>query len=434
MMVRTRFAPSPTGFIHIGNVRTALYAFLFAKKNNGKFILRIEDTDQERFVPGAIEKIILSLRLAGIQYDEGPYIQSERKSLYEEYAKKLILLGGAYESKEPKGTVIRQKVPKEGATSFFDEVYGKIEVENKDIEEGVLLKSDGLPTYNFANVVDDHFMKISHIVRGSEFLSSTPKHVLLYEAFDWEKPVFIHLPPIMRDTRKKLSKRDGDATFEDFLARGYLPEAIVNYVVLLGWHPKTEQEIFSLEELEKEFSLEGLSKSPAIFDFKKLDWMNAEYIRAMSLERFHEYVQPYYKEALGNSAIDFLELSKLLHARTIKFSDIPAEIDFFNTLPEYSSELFVKEKIKSTSESSLDALQKSKAILESISDWNESEIRTVFESLIQNMGVKNGVVYWPLRIALSGREFTPGGAIEIAAILGKEETLRRIENGIQKLS
>ncbi len=434
MTVRTRFAPSPTGFMHIGNVRTALYAYLFAKKNNGKFILRIEDTDQARFVEGAIEQIKKTLQLAGILYDEGPYIQSERKALYKEYAQKLIELGGAYESEEPEGTVIRHKIPKEGITSYDDQVYGTIQIENTEIDEGVLIKSDGLPTYNFANVIDDHLMNITHVIRGSEFLSSTPKHVLLYDAFQWEKPIFIHLPPIMKNSHEKLSKRHGDATFEDLLEKGYLPQAIVNYVALLGWHPKTEQEIFSLEELIGEFSLEGLSKSPAIFDVKKLDWMNAEYIRAMSVEKFHECALPYYQEILGENSLNFMELSKLLHARTEKFSDIPAEIDFFKNLPEYSRELFVKEKMKSTLESAKDALLKIQEVLNGIFDWNEETIRATLESLIQKMGIKNGVVYWPLRIALSGREFTPGGAIEIAALLGKNETLRRIEQALKKLS
>lgn len=478
-MIRTRFAPSPTGFIHIGNVRTALYAFLFARKNKGKFILRIEDTDQERFVEGSTEQIIRTLKMAGLSYDEGPdiggaygpYIQTQRLDYYQKAVNELLQKDKVYycfctkerleELRKNQEThkeafrydrhcreiplkealkrkesgevcVVRQKVPLEGSTSYHDEVYGDITFENKEIEDSVLVKSNGIPVYNFANVVDDHFMEISHVLRASEFLSSTPKHVLLYEAFGWEKPVFIHLTPIMKNAREKLSKRHGDATFEDLLEKGYLPAAIVNFIALLGWHPKDEKEIFSLDELIQEFSLDGLSKSPAIFDAKKLEWMNGEYIRAMSLETFHEKALPYYRK--NNLVVDSLALSKLLHERTTKFSDIPTQIDFFNELPEYSPELFVKEKMKTTLSNSLDALQKAKGALENISAWNEEHVRSELEEVIQTMGVKNGIVYWPLRIALSGKEFTPGGAIEIAALLGREESLKRIERGIQKLS
>ncbi len=480
MIVRTRFAPSPTGFVHIGNVRTALYAFLFAKKNNGKFILRIEDTDQERFVLGATAQIIRTLKLAGLKYDEGPdiggqygpYIQTQRKEFYQKAIQELlekdkayycfcakerllelrqsqenkkeafrydrhcreILLGEALKRKKAgEFCVVRQKVPLCGVTSYHDQVYGEITFENKEIDDGILVKSDGIPVYNFAVVVDDHFMEISHVIRGSEFLSSTPKHVLLYESLGWKLPFFIHLPVIMKDAHKKLSKRDGDATFEELFDKGYIPEAIVNYIALLGWHPKTEQEIFSLEELIKEFSLEGLSKNPAIFDPKKIDWMNGEYIRAMSLEKFHERSLPYYKETLGELSIDFLELSKLLHERIIKFSDISSQIHFFKELSEYSQELFVKEKMKSTLLGSKDALEKIKEVLKGISLWNEKEIRLNLENVTEKMSVKNGVVYWPLRIALSGKEFTPGGATEIATILGKEETLNRIDFALKKL-
>ena len=391
--VRTRFAPSPTGYMHIGNLRTALYAYLLAKANGGDFILRIEDTDQERYVDGAVDLIFKTMKETGLIHDEGPdiggpygpYIQSERRNIYKEYAQKLVELGGAYycfcdkerldalraqqeaakvmpkydghcarlskeeiEEKLAAGVpyVIRQKIPRRGTTTFHDEIFGKITVDNATLDDNVLLKSDGLPTYNFANVIDDHLMNITHIIRGSEYLSSTPKYNLLYEAFGWEIPTYIHVSPVMKDAHKKLSKREGDASYEDFINKGYLKDAIINYIALLGWSPGGEQEIFTMDELIKAFNLEGISKSPAIFDVQKLNWLNGEYIRKMSSEEFHEMALPYIRQAVKNEAVDTRKISDLLHQRCEKLSDIPEQIDFFDTLPEYSPELYCHKKMK----------------------------------------------------------------------------------------
>lgn len=477
--VRTRFAPSPTGYMHIGNLRTALYAWLLARKNGGDFILRIEDTDQERYVEGAVDLIYKTLADTGLTHDEGPdkdggcgpYIQSERRGLYKEYAEKLVELGGAYycfcdkerldelraiqtaskvppkydghcsrlskeeiEEKLNSGIpyVIRQKIPREGTTSFHDEVFGDITVENSTLDDNVLLKADGLPTYNFANVIDDHLMGITHVIRGSEYLSSTPKYNLLYEAFGWEIPTYIHCSPVMKDAQKKLSKRDGDASYEDFINKGYLKDAIINYIALLGWSPGTEQEIFTLDELAQQFDVSGISKSPAIFDINKLNWMNGEYIRKMSVEDFCAEAMPYYKKAVTRD-IDFMALSALLHDRTEKFSDIPEAIDFIDTLPEYDTELYVNKKMKTTLESSKQSLEQILPVLEALDDWSHDTIHDALFALIEKLGVKNGIILFPLRVALSGKKFTPGGGVEIASLIGKDESIARIKKGIELL-
>ncbi|MFU0800999.1 MAG: glutamate--tRNA ligase [Xylanivirga thermophila] len=479
--VRTRFAPSPTGYMHIGNLRTALYAYLIAKKHNGKFILRIEDTDQGRYVEGAVDVIYNTLNIVGMKHDEGPdiggpygpYVQSERQDIYKEYAQKLVESGDAYycfctkerlenlrhdcearkmpfkydgycrslskaeiEDRIANGEeyVIRQRIPDRGVTTFKDEVYGKIAVENETLDDNILIKSDGMPTYNFANVVDDHLMGITHVVRGSEYLSSTPKYNLLYKAFGWEIPNYIHLPLIMKDNGKKLSKREGDASFEDFYNKGYLKEAIINYIALLGWSPGTEQEVFTLDELIQAFSIKGLNKSSAIFDPNKLRWMNGEHIRRKSLEEFHELALPYYKEVIKDADIDPMKLSKLLHVRTEVLSEIPENIDFVEKLPEYDVDLYVHKKMKTNLENSKEALIRAYDVLEKLDKWEEEIIHDILMDLVKDMGVKNGQVLWPVRTALSGKKFTPGGAIELAGLLGKEETLRRLRIGIDKLS
>ncbi len=478
--VRTRFAPSPTGYMHIGNLRTALYEYLIAKHNNGKFILRIEDTDQERYVEGAIDVIYKTLKMAGLEHDEGPdkggeygpYIQSQRKHIYQEYAKKLVDLGAAYycfcskerlaklnEQQEKEGKfpgydrhcrylskeeveknlaegkpyVIRQKMPETGTTSFEDAVYGTITVDNSTLEDQILIKSDGLPTYNFANVIDDHLMKITHVVRGNEYLSSTPKYNLLYKAFGWEVPVYIHVPLILKSTGQKLSKRAGDPSFEDLISMGYLVKAVINYVALLGWAPSTNQEIFSLEELVEAFDIKGISKSPAIFDINKLNWMNGEYIRRMSLDEFHEVARPYYEGNIRNPDINLKKISRLLQPRVDVLSKIPEIIDFFDNLPEYDVELYVHKKMKTTLEISLQSLKAAVPALESLQEWNEETIQNTLVSLAQQMGLKNGQVMWPVRTAITGKAVSPGGAVEIADILGKNETLNRIKIGINKL-
>ena len=478
--VRTRFAPSPTGYMHIGNLRTALYAWLLARKNGGEFILRIEDTDQERYVDGAVDLIYRTLADTGLTHDEGPdkdggcgpYIQSERRGIYKEYAHKLVELGGAYycfcdkerleelraiqtaskvapkydghcsrlskeeiEEKLKSGVpyVIRQKIPREGTTSFHDEVFGDITVENSTLDDNVLLKADGLPTYNFANVIDDHLMGITHVIRGSEYLSSTPKYNLLYEAFGWDIPTYIHCSPVMKDAQKKLSKRDGDASYEDFINKGYLKDAIINYIALLGWSPGTEQEIFTLDELAQQFDVSGISKSPAIFDINKLNWMNGEYIRKMSVEDFCKEAMPYYKKSVKRD-IDFMALSALLHDRTEKFSDIPESIDFIDELPEYDTELYVNKKMKTTLEISKNALEQILPVLEGLENWEHDAIHDALFALIERLGVKNGVILYTLRVALSGKKFTPGGGIEIASLIGKDESISRVKKGIEKLS
>lgn len=479
--VRTRFAPSPTGYMHIGNLRTALFTYLIARKYNGKFILRIEDTDQGRYVEGATEVIYDTLKKCGLNWDEGPdiggpvgpYIQSERMGIFKEYAEKLVASGNAYYcfctkermdelhkeqqahgisptydrhcrnlSKEEvqklldAGTpyVIRQKIPMDGVTTFHDELYGDIKVENKELDDQILIKADGMPTYNFANVVDDHLMGITHVVRGNEYLSSAPKYNLLYEAFGWEVPCYIHVEHIMRDAQHKLSKRDGDAYFGDFVERGYTIPAIMNYIALLGWAPKGENEIFSLEELVDEFDISGLSKSPAIFDPVKMKAINAEYIRRMSHDEFKAAAMPYIRQTVKRDDIDFDVLVNTLQPRAELFTDIPEKVDFIDEVPEYSNDLYFNKKMKTTPESSLEALKVSLPVLESVSDWNEEAIHAALFEEIEKQGVKNGWLLLPLRVALSGKAMTPGGGVELAAVLGKEITIDRVQKAIKKLS
>ena len=479
--VRTRFAPSPTGYMHIGNLRTALYTYLIARKNGGDFILRIEDTDQERYVEGAVDVIYNTLRLTGLNWDEGPdiggpvgpYVQSQRMGMFKEYALKLIESGDAYycfcdkerldevrkiqdashiapmydrhcrnlskeeiQEKLNSGIpyVIRQKMPLDGTTTFHDEVYGDITVENATLDDQILIKTDGMPTYNFANVVDDHTMGITHVVRGNEYLSSTPKYNLLYKAFGWDVPIYIHCSPVMKDQTTKLSKRNGDASFEDLLAKGYLKDAVVNFIALLGWAPKGEQEIFSLEELAQEFDISGISKSPAIFDPIKLKAINAEYIRRMSAEDFCKYITPYIKQTVKRDDIDFKMLASVLQPRTELFTDVPEQVDFIDALPEYDTAMYCHKKMKTNEETSLEALKAVLPVLENLSDWNAENIHAALFKLIADLGVKNGWLLWPLRTAISGKQFTPGGAVELCDILGKQDSLARIRKGIEKLS
>ncbi|AIY78947.1 glutamate--tRNA ligase [Clostridium botulinum] len=479
--IRTRFAPSPTGYMHVGNLRTALYAYLIAKHEAGDFILRIEDTDQERLVEGAVDIIYNTLKLTGLNHDEGPdvggevgpYVQSERKAIYLEYAKNLVEKGEAYycfcskdrldmlkenaealkrpfkydkhclhltkeeiEANLAKGLpyVIRQNNPTTGSTTFDDVIYGKITVDNSELEDMILIKSDGLPTYNFANVVDDHLMGITHVVRGNEYLSSSPKYNRLYEAFGWDVPIYVHCPPIMKDTHHKLSKRNGDASFEDLIQKGYLKEAVLNYIALLGWNPGTNEEIFSLEELTEKFDFKDISKSPAIFDDAKLKWMNGEYIRKLSLDEFHELAVPEYKKVLKKD-FDLKFISDLLHTRCELLSDLADQIDFLEELPEYSTDLYVHKKMKSTVESSLENLEKVLPIIEEIDEtnWNKDYIHEKVFELIKSLEIKNGQMLWPIRTALSGKSFTPGGAFELAILLGKEESISRLKKGIELL-
>jgi glutamyl-tRNA synthetase len=467
--------------MHIGNLRTALYEYLIAKKHGGKFILRIEDTDQERYVEGATDVVYKTLRIAGLEHDEGPdkggpygpYIQSGRKDIYMEYAKKLIDLGHAYycfcsrerlaalkEESERQGKqykydrhclnltseeterklaegvpfVIRQKMPDTGSTSFEDAVYGTITVDNSELEDQILIKSDGLPTYNFANVIDDHLMEITHVVRGNEYLSSTPKYNLLYRAFGWEIPVYVHVSTIITPEGRKLSKRLGDPSFEDLISQGFLPEAVVNFVALLGWSPGTEQEIFSLKELEQVFDIRGISKSPAVFDMAKLRWMNGEYIRKMAPEQFHEAASPYYSETLKEKVTDTFRLSRLLQPRTEAFSDIPAMVDFFESLPDYDISLYEHKKMKTDAAVSLTALKAALPVLEKAETWENDALYAALTGLAGEMGMKNSQILWPVRTALSGKAATPGGATELAELLGKGESVRRILKGIEKLS
>lgn len=466
--------------MHVGNLRTALYEYLVAKSQGGKFILRIEDTDQERFVEGAVDVIYNTLRLCGMKHDEGPdiggpygpYVQSERKDIYKPYAEELIRKGHAYycfctkerldalraeaeannrtfmydrhclglspaeiEEKLKSGVpyVIRQKMPREGTTSFEDMVYGTITIENSMLEDQILIKSDGLPTYNFANVIDDHLMQITHVVRGSEYLTSTPKYNLLYQAFGWEIPVYIHLPLIVKPDGSKISKRKGDATFEDLVKMGYLVEAIVNFIALLGWSPDSNQEIFTLSELEKVFDIRHISKSPSCFDMDKLRWFNAQHIRLMSPEKFYEAARPYLEEVITNKDIDLFKVSRLLNTRTEVLSEIPSKVGFFNELCDYDLNIYVHKKMKTTPEISLSSLREALPVLEAIDEWNETNIHDSLMKLIEKLGIKNGQMLWPIRTAITGWEVTPGGAIEIADILGKSETLRRIRIGIEHL-
>lgn len=478
MKNRTRFAPSPTGYMHIGNLRTALYEYLIAKSAGGDFILRIEDTDQKRYVEGATDIIFKTLKRVGMNWDEGPdiggkfgpYVQSERRKIYQEYANKLVELGGAHycfcaqkeeneqadedtpeahiKFKDPclkisleeakkriaagEPYTIRQTINKKGTSVFHDVVYGDIEIDYDELDEGVLLKTDGLPTYNFANVVDDHLMQITHVVRGNEYISSTPKYNLIYEAFGWTPPIYVHVPPVMKDAQHKLSKRNGDASFQDLVAKGYLPEAILNYIALLGWNPGTEQEIFSLEELKQCFSSERLNKSPAIFDITKLTWMNGCYIRNLSAENFHKLALPYYKD-LEDRNMDLAFLSKVLQPRIEVLNQITEQTDFLAKMPEYDVSLYENKKMKTNPEIAARALQIVLPILENVTDWtNENLFNTLKETAVANE-MKNGQILYPVRIALSGKETTPGGATELAHILGKDETLKRIKAAISKL-
>ena len=477
--VRTRFAPSPTGYMHLGNLRTALYAYLIARSMNGKFILRIEDTDLGRYIENAVEAIYNTLKIIGLEYDEGPevggpfkpYIQSQRKDIYTHYAKKLIEIGAAYycfcnkerldglrKSAEIKKEtfkydgyckklskqeiqekldmgrpyVIRQVIPK-GKTIVKDILHGTIEVDNETLDEGILIKSDGLPTYNFANVIDDHLMQISHVIRGIEYLSSAPKYNILYNAFEWEIPEYIHLPLIMKDRTRKLSKRYGDPSFEDLYYNGFLKEAIVNYIVLLGWSPKDNREFFTLDELKQTFSISGLNKSPAIFDMKKLEWMNGEYIRKLPLEKFNELAISYYKKVIIRNDIDFMKLSKLVQLRILILTDIPNLVAFIQELPNYEASLFINKKMKSDLNISLRTLQWLKELLIKITNWEHETIYKSISEEIQAHSLKSSQVMWPLRTALSGKEASPGGAIELAEILGKNETINRINIGIEKI-
>lgn len=467
--VRTRFAPSPTGFMHIGNLRTGLYAYLFARHNGGKFILRIEDTDRERMVEGAVDMVYRTLATAGIDYDEGPdhdggcgpYIQSLRMGIYREYAEKLVELGGAYYcfcSKErleslhgENGThtydkhcrnlsadevkarlaagepyVIRQKVPEGVVSSYTDMVFGEISVSSEDIEDGVLLKSDGMPTYNFANVVDDHLMGITHVIRGTEYLSSTPKYNLIYDAFGWERPRYMHLPPIMKDASRKLSKRFGDANFEDFLAKGYLPQAIVNYIALLGWCPKSNMEKMTMDEMIEQFDVDGLSISSSIFDETKMRWLNGEYLRAMSEEEFYRVSAPYIAKSKVGGKYDDRIIAQLMQTRVDILSEIPDKIDFLAEFGEYDLNMYVHQKMKVDLNVAKQAVKVSIEAVEAVDEWNETAIKEAVVAAAERAGMKSGQVMFSMRVALTGQPVTPGGAIEMAAVLGKEESLRRL--------
>ena len=480
--VRTRFAPSPTGRMHVGNLRTALYAYLIAKHEGGDFILRIEDTDQERFMEGALDIIYRTLEKTGLVHDEGPdkdggvgpYVQSERNAsgLYLKYAKQLIEQGDAYycfcdkerqESLKSKvsgdGTeivvydkhclhlskeeieanlaagkpyVIRINMPTEGTTTFHDEIYGDITVPNEELDDMILIKSDGYPTYNFANVVDDHLMGITHVVRGNEYLSSAPKYNRIYEAFGWDVPVYVHCPLITDENHKKLSKRCGHSSYEDLLDQGFVSEAIVNYVALLGWCPEGTQEIFSLEELVKVFDYRHMSKSPAVFDVQKLKWMNSEYLKAMDFDKFYEMAEPYIREVITRD-MDLKKIAALVKTRIEIFPDIKDHIDFFEELPEYDTSMYCHKKMKTNEETSLEVLRETLPLLESQEDYSNDALYATLKSYVDEKGVKIGYVMWPLRTAVSGKQSTPGGATEIMEVLGKEESLARIRRGIEKL-
>lgn len=479
--IRTRFAPSPTGRMHVGNLRTALYAYLIAKHEGGDFLLRIEDTDQERLVEGAVEIIYRTMERTGLIHDEGPdkdggvgpYVQSERqaKGIYLEYAKMLIEKGEAYycfcdkerlatlkteivEGKEisiydkhclslskeeiesslaaGKPYVIRQNNPTEGTTTFHDELYGDISVENAELDDMILIKSDGFPTYNFANVVDDHLMGITHVVRGNEYLSSSPKYNRLYEAFGWEVPTYIHCPLITDENHHKLAKRSGHASYEDLVEQGFLPETIVNFVALLGWSPTENREIFSLEELIEAFDYHHINKSPSVFDYTKLRWMNGEYLKAMEFERFYQMAEPYLKEVLTKE-MDLKKVAALIKTRIEVFSDIKDQIDFLQELPEYDIMLYTHKKMKTNAETSLEVLKDIYPILEAQEDYSNDALYAVLSGYVAEKGVKNGYVMWPIRTAVSGKQSTPGGATEIMELLGKKESLLRIQAAIKKL-
>lgn len=479
--VRTRFAPSPTGRMHVGNLRTALYAYLIAKHEGGDFILRIEDTDQERYIEGAVDIIYRTLEKTGLIHDEGPdkdggcgpYVQSERqaKGIYLEYAKQLVEKGEAYYcfcdaerleslkqeiagkeisiydkhclhlSKEEvaanlaagKPYVIRQNNPTEGTTTFHDEIYGDITVDNSELDDMILIKSDGYPTYNFANVVDDHLMGITHVVRGNEYLSSSPKYNRLYEAFGWEVPVYVHCPLITDETHKKLSKRCGHSSFEDLTEQGFLTEAIVNFVALLGWSPENNQEIMSMEELIQNFDYHHMSKSPAVFDYTKLKWMNGEYIKAMDMDRYMDMAMPYIKSVVTRDCkLD--KIAELAKTRIEVFPDIPDLIDFFQEVPEYDISMYTHKKMKTNAQSSLEVLKEIFPRLEAQEDYSNDALYQLLVDFVKEKGYKNGYVMWPIRTAVSGKQMTPGGASEIMEIIGKEESLKRIQDAINRLS
>ena len=479
--IRTRFAPSPTGRMHVGNLRTALYAYLIAKHEGGDFILRIEDTDQERLVEGAVDIINRTLEKTGLVHDEGPdkdggcgpYVQSERQAagIYLEYAKKLIDKGEAYYcfcdkerleslkttvagkeisiydkhclhlSKEEveanlaagKPYVIRQNNPTEGTTTFEDEIYGDITVDNAELDDMILIKSDGFPTYNFANVVDDHLMGITHVVRGNEYLSSSPKYNRLYEAFGWEVPVYVHCPLITDESHQKLSKRSGHSSFEDLLEQGFLTEAVVNFVALLGWSPADNQEIMSLEELVEKFDYHHMSKSPAVFDYTKLKWMNGEYIKKLDFDTFYEMAEPYIKEVVTKD-YDLKKIAKMVQSRIEIFPDIKEHIDFFEELPEYSVDMYTHKKMKTNAQTSLEVLTEILPVLEAQEDYSNDALYAVLCDYVAQKGCKNGYVMWPIRTAVSGKQMTPGGATELMEVLGKEESIARIKKGIELLN
>ncbi|GLB26969.1 glutamate--tRNA ligase [Lacrimispora xylanolytica] len=479
--IRTRYAPSPTGRMHVGNLRTAMYAYLIAKHEGGDFLLRIEDTDQERFVEGAVEIIYRTLEETGLIHDEGPdkdggvgpYVQSERHEtgIYLEYAKKLIEKGEAYycfcnqerletlkrtvdgqeimtydkhclhltkeevEEKLASGIpyVIRQNNPTEGKTTFHDEIYGDISVDNSELDDMVLIKSDGYPTYNFANVVDDHLMGITHVVRGNEYLSSSPKYNRLYEAFGWEVPVYVHCPLITNEEHKKLSKRSGHASYEDLIEQGFISEAVVNYVALLGWSPESNQEIFSLEELVKEFNYHNLSKSPAVFDMTKLKWMNSEYMKSMEFDAFYQLAEPYVKAVIKKD-LNLKKIASMVKTRIEVFPDIADHIDFFEALPEYELSMYTNKKMKTNSENSLALLKEVLPILEAQEDYSNDALYAALSKHVAEKEYKTGFVMWPIRTAVSGKQMTPAGATEIMEVLGKEESLNRIRKGIELLS
>ena len=478
--VRTRFAPSPTGRMHVGNLRTALYAYLIAKHEGGDFILRIEDTDQERYVEGALDIIYHTLKETGLVHDEGPdkdggygpYVQSERQAqgIYMKYARQLVDQGDAYycfcqkeelesmkrvvagkeisiydkrclklskeevqrrlDAGEPH--VIRFNMPTEGTTTFHDEIYGDITVDNAELDDMVLIKSDGYPTYNFANVVDDHLMKITHVVRGNEYLSSSPKYNRLYDEFGWKVPVYVHCPTITNEEHKKLSKRSGHSSFEDLLEQGFLTEAIVNFVALLGWSPTDNQEFFNLEELVKAFDYHNMSKSPAVFDMTKLRWMNGEYIKKMDDEKFFELAKPYLEAAI-KKPLDLKKIAGMVKTRIETLCDIADQVDFFEEMPEYSADMYIHKKMKTTKENSLETLKEVLPILEEQDDFSNDALFEALSKYVADKGVKTGFVMWPIRTAVSGKQMTPAGATEIMEIIGKEESLTRIRKGIELL-
>lgn len=473
--LRTRFAPSPTGYLHIGGLRTALYSYLYAKKMNGKFILRIEDTDQGRYVPGAVEIIYRTLRETGIMYDEGPdvggdygpYIQSQRKNEYLKYAKQLVESGHAYycfcteerllslpdvngarrydkhclhlskqevEERLARGDkyVIRQNMPTEGSTTYHDAVYGDITIENSELEDQILIKSDGIPTYNFANVIDDHLMGINCVMRGTEYLSSTPKYNLLYDAFGWERPMYIHMPPIMKDAHNKLSKRNGDASYEDLVKKGFLKDAIINYIALLGWSPKDDSEKMSFEELKSKFDISGINKSPSIFDPQKLAWLNSQYIKEMTPQQFADYAAPWIDDCYLKD-FDRALVCKLVQGRVETFAEIPDKLRFLQQFDDFDNALYQNQKQKTDEATAKEILPLVRKAFAEVEQWDNEHLYGALVQLAQQQGVKNGKVLWPARIALTGLAATPGGASEIAELLGRDETLRRLDRSISRL-